>query len=502
MRSPNRRILIGFIVVISLFTISEIVSFRNLEKSKEINSRNALIYQPSIIYLNEIDALMSNMQKYTESWVFFDVTDHSDKVALRELHAIGVEELTSDLKILSEKWDDKKDVERLNSIIADLESIMMEQSAIMEKLRTLDDYSKDNWLVLLEVEDERLVNVKTLVARSKKDIATLVSTMKEKSLEEKNIAAASFRSIRIIHIILGIVVVVICIIVAWSILRFLRSEQQKKAITVERDEIKEQKAIIEEKNAEILSSISYAKRLQHSMLPSRQAIAKNFREHFIFYKPRDIVSGDFYWYRKLENDDNKLVAIAAADATGHGVPGAFVSFVCYSSLNRAVDEFKLTDPAEILEKASEFVSETFSKSASEEEVSDGMDIALAIIDSQSGQLHFSGANNSAYILREGTFIKLDATRRPVGRTASKEAFKSTTFQLIADDHLFIFSDGFQDQFGGPKGKKYRIQHLLDFLQHAVASNTLSESRMEEEFNNWKGEHEQLDDVLVIALKID
>jgi len=497
----NRRVIIGFIILISIFSISEYVSFRSLEESREINSRNAQIFQPSIIYLNELYSLISDSEKYTESWVFFDITDHDDKEALRLLHTSGAKEFTKDLITISKWWEDQEEESLVLGVANTFDSIMVEQKVIMSKLSSLNDYSKENWLVLIEVEDQRLARVKELSKRAKSDLSILITDMKERSLEEKDIAAKSFDWIRNIHIILATVVVVISIIVAWSILRFLKSEEQKKVISNERDEIKEQKAIIEEKNTSILSSISYAKRLQKSMLPARDEIAKNFKDHFIFYKPRDIVSGDFYWHRNIKSKGKQLVLIAAADATGHGVPGAFVSFVCYSALNRAVDEFKLMEPCKILDKVSELVSDTFSSSENNDKVYDGMDVSLCVFDFETNKLHFSGANNSAYVLRDGEMTKLKATRKPIGRSTGSANFTSENWSLKEGDLIYLFSDGFQDQFGGERGKKYRANRFLEFLSQIGENGPLSHQPLMDEFNDWKHEEEQIDDVLVIGLKV-
>ncbi|MFT5779795.1 MAG: serine phosphatase RsbU (regulator of sigma subunit) [Crocinitomicaceae bacterium] len=502
MKSANKRIFLGFILLISVFAISEFISFRNLEKSKEISSRNTQIFQPSIIYLSEFELMISDAENYTESWVYFDITDHDDKKSLKELHALGAKKLTEDLVKISKLWKNSADEKLLKVVVNTLDTVMIEQSSIMSKLDNLEAYSSENWLVLIEVEDEHLARVKELSHRSRKDLNVLTAHMKARSLKEKNVAQASFNSIRIVHIVLAVLVLFIGVIVAWSILRFLRSEKQRQVITEERDDIKSQKAIIEEKNEEILSSISYAERLQTSMLPSKEDISKNFKEHFIFFRPRDIVSGDFYWYREISSEGRSLVMIAAADATGHGVPGAFVSFVCYSSLNRAVDEYKLTSPGRILDKVSEMVAETFTSTDANSELYDGMDISLCVFDFNAQELHFSGANNSGYVLRDGEMNKLVASRKSVGRGGDEVGFIEQQWKLKAGDYVYLFSDGFQDQFGGEKGKKYRGGRFLEFLKAIGQKGHVSKDQLESEFEEWKGEEEQLDDVLVIGLKIE
>ena len=504
MKLTNRRIILGFLILIGVFAISEIVSFRNLETTKEINSRNTQIFQPSIIYLNELELLVLNSRNYTESWVFFDITDHEDKDALRSMHEIGSKGLTQDLQEISKLWENESDETRLQGVINSIDTMMQEQEAIMQKLAKLEDYNKENWLVLIEVEGVHLNRVKELSDLVTEELDVLLASMKSRSLAEKEAAQKSFNSIQTVHIILAVIALVISILVAWAVLRFLRSERQKQMITAERDEIKTQKAIIEEKNEEILSSISYAKRLQSSMLPAKADIGKHFQEHFLFYRPRDIISGDFYWYREIKCDDGRnLTMIAAADATGHGVPGAFVSFICYSALNRAVDEFRLTDPGAILDQVSTLVSETFSGSEQQSEVYDGMDISLCVFNFDAQQLAFAGAHNAAFIQRDDQMHKLEATRKSVGRGNIDAPFESKLWDLQPNDTIFLFSDGFQDQFGGAKGKKYRGRRFLSFLKQITKDQNINTCHqdLDQELSEWRKDEPQVDDVLVIGLKV-
>jgi serine phosphatase RsbU (regulator of sigma subunit) len=165
-------------------------------------------------------------------------------------------------------------------------------------------------------------------------------------------------------------------------------------LVIKNNEILQQKQLIEEKQREILDSITYAKRLQHAILPPQEFISQCFSENFILYKPKDIVAGDFYWSEKIDN----LFFIAAADSTGHGVPGAMVSVVCSNALNRSVKEFKYTTPGSVLDKTRELVIETFEKSASE--IKDGMDVSLLCIDIQNKKVFWSGANNPLWYIQD------------------------------------------------------------------------------------------------------
>lgn len=258
----------------------------------------------------------------------------------------------------------------------------------------------------------------------------------------------------------------------------------------------QQKIVIEEKQKEITDSITYAKRIQEAILPPESIIKNLLPNSFFLYKPKDIVSGDFYW---LEQKDNKIL-FAAVDCTGHGVPGAFVSIVGHNGLTRSINEFGLTQPAQILNKLNELVEETLRQK--DNEVRDGMDISLCSIDFSNNQLQYSGANNPLYLVRNGEILITKADKQPIGGTGENKRFTNHTIELQKNDSIYIFSDGFADQFGGLKDKKYgyaQFRKLLLSIQNKPMLEQLNS--LDTEFNNWKGETEQLDDVCVIGVRI-
>ena len=274
-----------------------------------------------------------------------------------------------------------------------------------------------------------------------------------------------------------------------------------------------QNKIIEEKNHEIFDSINYAKRIQEAILPDKD-LKTNLPECFVFYKPKDIVSGDFYWYRKV----GSLSLLAAVDCTGHGVPGGFVSMVGYSGLNRAVNEYDLTDPGEILEKLSEFVVSSFN-AESEDGIKDGMDVSLVALDTETGVLKFAGANNPLYVVKKeekplrdpednilvtknlDTLHEIKGARRPVGSFNADIAFKTHTIQLEPGDHVYLFTDGFPDQFGGEKGKKFLYKNfkklLMSFNNDSLGNQ---KKRLDNRLEEWRGDNEQVDDICIIGVK--
>ncbi|TXB66813.1 SpoIIE family protein phosphatase [Vicingus serpentipes] len=274
--------------------------------------------------------------------------------------------------------------------------------------------------------------------------------------------------------------------------------QQNISLEEQKKEVELQKEITELKHYEIQSSINYARRIQSAILPSAKIISQFLPESFVLYKPKDIVAGDFYWMEKK----NDKILIAAADCTGHGVPGAMVSVVCNNALNRSVREHGLTNPAEILNKSREIVIAEFEKS--EEEVKDGMDIALCSITKNEKNyiLEYAGANNPLWIIRGNELIETKANKQPIGSFRSSQDFTSHTFTLKPNDTIYIFSDGYVDQFGGEKGKKFKAKAFKELLLKIV-SKTMEEQKLilEKSFETWKGDLEQIDDVCVIGFRL-
>lgn len=246
----------------------------------------------------------------------------------------------------------------------------------------------------------------------------------------------------------------------------------------------------------IESSIRYAKQIQKAILPSKSLLSQCFIDNFVFFKPKAIVSGDFYWVEQVEN----LTVFAVADCTGHGIPGAMVSIVCHNALKQAIKEMDSPFPGLILDRTRDLVLETFTKS--ENEITDGMDISLCVLDKGNKELYFSGANNNLYLIRNNELIEFKADRQPIGKYDRPTPFKSHHISLEEQDAIYIFSDGYVDQFGGPKEKKYMHKPFKKLLL------TIQDLPMQEQkehianvFDMWKGDFDQIDDVCVLGVKI-
>ncbi|WP_317897133.1 SpoIIE family protein phosphatase [Aurantibacillus circumpalustris] len=255
--------------------------------------------------------------------------------------------------------------------------------------------------------------------------------------------------------------------------------------------------IIEEKNTEIIQSINYALRIQRAILPSNEMVKKHLPNSFIFYQPKDIVAGDFYWMETA----NDVVLIAACDCTGHGVPGAMVSVVCHNALNRAVREFGKTIPGEILNQTEEIVVDYFSQS--EDDIKDGMDISLCSFNPKSRTLQWAGANNPLWLVQNGKLIEIKADKQPIGKIEDSKPFTTHTFELFEGDMIYLFTDGYADQFGGPTGQKKLTRKRFKELVLSFQHQTLNDQHMVigKFINDYRKEIEQIDDILVMGIKV-
>ncbi|HUX95739.1 MAG TPA: SpoIIE family protein phosphatase [Bacteroidales bacterium] len=256
---------------------------------------------------------------------------------------------------------------------------------------------------------------------------------------------------------------------------------------------------IKEQANNINDSIVYASRIQLAILPEERILKQIFPECFVFYRPKNVVSGDFYWVNQV--GDMKIVAVA--DCTGHGVPGAFMSMLGISLLNELILREQITDSDEILNILRERLILSLSSGSNKADVKDGMDISLAVIDTKTQTISFSGAYNPMFICRDDKLLILEADRMPVGKHfAEYSPFTAKKEQVLPGDRVFMFSDGFKDQFGGINNRKYSSRSFKELI---LKTNDLPfdsvYSIMEEAFDSWKQDAEQVDDVLVMGFKI-
>lgn len=259
-------------------------------------------------------------------------------------------------------------------------------------------------------------------------------------------------------------------------------------------EVVSQKNIIEEKQKEIVDSILYAKRIQTAILAHDLYLTKHLPEHFVLFKPKDHISGDFFWATKKDN----RFYLAVCDSTGHGVPGAFMSLLNIAFLNEAITEKGIVKPGEILNH----VRQKLIRNISKEGNSDGMDGILLCIDKSTNVYSFSAAHNRPVVLHNGELIEHHADKMPIGKGIREDSFTTHELQLFSGDILYMYTDGYADQFGGPKGKKFKYKQLNDLLiQRSGEPMSKQKTVLNEVFENWRGELEQIDDVCVFGIRI-
>lgn len=337
--------------------------------------------------------------------------------------------------------------------------------------------------LLSQTQRNELIEMSTKYQTEKKEDENKILN---KEIQLKNVESSRQQlAITLIGIILAIVGIVVFILI--------RQNRIKQRIN---SELAEKNHIIEEQHKDITDSIQYSKRIQEAIMPTMNIWEETLPNSFVLYKPKDVLSGDFYWLEKTKD----TIYFAACDCTGHGVPGAMVSVICSTALNRAVKEFGLKDTGQILDKVRELVLETFEKS--ESNVQDGMDISICGLNTKTLELKWSGANNPLWYLNNNETKEVTANKQPIGKSDNPAPFTEHKIQLAKNDIIYVFTDGYADQFGGPKGKKFKYKQLKELLMKN-ASKKMSEQHdiLLNAFNNWKGNLEQVDDVCIIGVRV-
>lgn len=359
-------------------------------------------------------------------------------------------------------------------------------------------------------KSEQMTEMQTKYDTEKKDkeIIQKNSELKEKGLEAKqketqrNAFVAGFI---LVLVLMGFV--------------FNSYKQKKKAnieISKQKEIIIQQKHVVEEKQKETLDSINYAKRIQYTLLAHEDLLTRHLPEHFVLFKPKDIVSGDFYWATsvrssefidrsnnlqpnsELRTPNSELFYLAVCDSTGHGVPGAFMSLLNISFLNEAITERKILSPDKIFDYVRNRLIENINKDGQQ----DGFDGIIVCFDKVNNTITYAAAHNAPLIIREGYVVDCGYDKMPVGIGERKENFKLYNIHPQKGDMIYLFTDGYPDQFGGPNGKKFKYKQLESLLkENCTLSMEGQKSAVEQKFNEWKGSLEQIDDVLLIGIKV-
>ncbi len=327
---------------------------------------------------------------------------------------------------------------------------------------------------------------------------------KIQELENQNQKAELSKSNTVVYFSIGGLVLLMAF--AFMLIKRIRLKSVIfRQLKQQKEEILFAKQIIEAKNKDILDSILYAKKIQDAILHEENKALKNLDQHFVIFRPKDIVSGDFYW--TLEK--NECVYAAVADCTGHGVPGAFMSMLGIAFLNEITKSGELKSPAEILNELRTKVIRELGQSGTIGENKDGMDISLVKIDRKRNSLEFSGAHNPLLISRKNEIIQLNADKQPIGYQEEQKPFTNQFLELQSGDMMYLLSDGYADQFGGDltvtgkiKGKKFKMTRFKELIQKISDIETgIQKTKIEKAFFDWKGDMEQIDDVCVMGIKI-
>ena len=447
-----------------------------------------------------------------------------------QLYKVTDEALT-DEKEVTRQQKEVIDSQRLQ--IAEQEKMILEQE---ERLRALNDEiakkqtTLEQKVIILNRQERQIITQKDLIESQQEEVnkQNLIITDKQKEIDIRNgqiseldslissqkvIMFEQLKAIEKQRLLLYFAIIALVLVsgLVYYIYRGYRIkkeaniklEEKNRLISAQKDEIQKQKEIAESQRdliayqkKHITDSIHYAKRIQTALLPSLELFSDEI-EHFVLYKPRDIVSGDFYWVAKI---DGKQVVIAA-DCTGHGVPGAFMSMLGVSLLNEIILNKKITQPDQILNILREYVIHSLKQAVETSGIKDGLDMCVCQIDFESNEMQFAGANNPLWIISDGQLNEIKGDKMPVAIHDNMPPFTNHIVNLKKGDTFYIFSDGYADQFGGPQQKKILNKNFKMLLQKVQGLPMLEQgTRIDGFFEEWRKELEQIDDVCVIGIR--
>jgi serine phosphatase RsbU (regulator of sigma subunit)/Tfp pilus assembly protein PilF len=384
-------------------------------------------------------------------------------------------------------------------LLSDYKKAYDYQKLFADEKHTISD---DKIQIFEGVSKEREEDKRALIASLRRQIqkqkllAEYEAVRKQKEIEIKNLELTNEKEktkrqqLVIILVFIGLIALVV-----FSVMVYRQYIQKKKANI----ELIEKNRLISHQKQQITDSIKYASRIQKAVLPPAEFITRILPQHFILNKPRDIVSGDYYWTTQRKKES----IIAVADCTGHGVPGAFMSMLGIAFLNEIVNKSDTARSHEILEQLRANVMKSLHQTGREDEAKDGMDIALIIIDLESNMLQFSGAHNPLYLIRNKKLQEVKADKMPIGISVRyNKPFRNHKIQLHKDDMLYIFSDGYMDQFGGETRKKFGFRRFRELLLE-IHHKPVDEQReiLDNTFSTWRGNYEQIDDIMVMGIRI-
>lgn len=461
-------------------------------------AENLIDYKKSIISFVETDGRMKFIINKTK-------INESKLIVKPSLYALAITK-EDDWKNIFEKFKsflqssegevklDKSDVAQMLSTYKSLEADKKSKENTIAEME--DILERKNELFRLNVEEYKKIGSK--IAQQKKILfdqqMLMNSQLSEISAQESKIGKQ-----KTVISIIAILSVIGIVLLFFTIRTNNQRRKANKLLVEQKKEVENQKQLVDEKQKEILDSIKYAKRIQTALLANDKLLNNHLPQHFVLFKPKDIVAGDFYWATALPDG----FIYVTGDCTGHGVPGAFMSLLNISKLNETINQKHITRPDLILNDVKKDIIHSLNPEGSSEESKDGMDAIVCRIDFNSMKLHFAAANNSFIIVRNNEILTCKADKMPVGKSHNDtELFTYNEISLQKGDMIYTCTDGYGDQFGGPKGKKFKLKKLKEILVQISTMPVFEQkSILNKNFEDWRGDLEQVDDVLVIGVRV-
>jgi serine phosphatase RsbU (regulator of sigma subunit) len=470
--------------------------------------------------MEELDERIFQLEKSEKELKLKIVEENVKDILLEQLQLKAIQREQENEILKKEKELQESEKERIQQslvLVKQQNQALLQKKEIeaLERERTI----KENELKLKESQEKEQAKAYELL-KSEKEKQTLELQKQDLILEKQVEKEKRFIWMMTLAVVIIILIIIFLILTKKKnkILSLQKKEIEDKneELTAQKEEIRaaadnlqdankllvDKNAKIEQQSFHIISSIQYAKRIQQAVLPQRESIKELIPSHFILFRPRDIVSGDFYWVKQIEN----YIYFAVADCTGHGVPGAFMSMLGTAFLNEITGKGEVIKPAEILNELRDKVKKSLRQVGKSGEAKDGMDMVLIMIDLESKELTFAGANNSIIHIRSNgnmgqpIVIKLKGDSMPIGIGLKENEFTSHTIKLLPNDMIYLYTDGFVDQMGGPRRSKFMTRNFVNLLQNIFEKSPKEQKHtLNTTLKDWMGDCEQLDDILVVGI---